>query len=132
MPVLSGPDLRSVNSNHYTLSPLNPYCGLAVLLVDHGAVSASENFSTMLVDAHRVKVVGRQSAGTNGNNTRVQLPGDILVVYTGMEVLHTNGSQFHGIGILPDVVVEPQAQDFADGRDRALEVAIQTLHQMGP
>jgi len=132
VPVLSGPDLRSVDSTHYTFSPLNPYCGPAVLLVDHGAVSASENFSTMLVDAHRVKVVGRRSAGTNGNNTRVQLPGDILVVYTGMEVLHTNGSQFHGIGILPDVVVEPQAQDFADGRDRALEVAIQTLHQMGP
>jgi C-terminal processing protease CtpA/Prc len=88
-------------------------------------VSAAENFATMLVDTSRVTVVGRQSAGTNGNITGVQLPG--AFAFTGMEVVHTDGSTFHGIGILPDVEVAPEAGDLRDGRDTTLEAAIAVL-----
>ena len=48
-------------------------------------------------------------------------------MFTGVETLHADGRRFHGIGKLPDVEVEPEALDFAKGRDRVLEAAIETL-----
>ncbi|MBI3950127.1 MAG: peptidase S41 [Acidobacteria bacterium] len=130
IPVLSGPDRRSVDEQQYTLRPLpNGYCGPMVLLVGPKTVSAAENFSIMLVDAKRVEVVGRQSAGTNGNITGVQLPGGFGFSFTGMEVLFGDRRPFHGMGIVPDVEVQPTASDFRDGVDRALQKAIEVLKQ---
>jgi C-terminal processing protease CtpA/Prc len=43
-----------------------------------------------------------------------------------------DGSQFHGIGVVPDFPVEYTAADLAAGRDRDLEVAIQVLHGQTP
>jgi len=127
VPVLSGPDSKSVRSSHYEVDPLNPYCGPMVLLVSAQTLSNAEDFSAQLVGAHRVTVVGRQSAGTNGNITGIQLPGALANSFTGMEVRNVNGSVFHGVGIVPDVNVSYTAQDIADGRDRDLEAAIQVL-----
>ena len=33
VPVLPGPDLRTINSSHGEFDPVNPYCGPMVLLV---------------------------------------------------------------------------------------------------
>jgi C-terminal processing protease CtpA/Prc len=128
IPVWDGPDARSVNSSHYEVDPLNPYCGPLVLMVSPWTFSNGEDFSEQLLGAHRVtKVVGRQSAGTNGNKTGVQLPGAISMTFTGMEVRNVDGSVFHGIGIVPDIAVTYTAQDFAADRDLDLEAALQFL-----
>lgn len=132
IPVLSGPDERSIDSSHLDFNPSSPYCGPMVLMTGPEAISASENFATMLVDAHRVTVVGRQTAGTNGNITGVQLPGAVGFTFTGMEVLHVDGSVFDSIGILPQVFAEPQVQDYVTGGDHALDVAIQTVRGTVP
>lgn len=129
--VFSGPDEVTVDESSYMLNPLSDpsYAGPIVLLVGHASVSAAENFSTMLVDADRVKVIGRQSAGTNGNITGAQIPGAFGFSFTGMEVLHADAakSQFHGIGIVPDTDVVLTAADFRDGVDPELEAAIAWL-----
>jgi hypothetical protein len=127
VPVWSGPDSKSVSSSHYEVDPENPYCGPLVLMVSAQTLSNGEDFSAQLVGAHRVTVVGRQSAGTNGNVTGVQLPGATSQIFTGMEVRNVDGSVFHGVGIVPDIVVSYTAQDFATDRDRDLEAAIQYL-----
>jgi C-terminal processing protease CtpA/Prc len=97
--------------------------------VGHATVSAAENFSTMLVDADRVTVLGRQSASTNGNITGVQLPGAFSLSFTGMDVRHADAqkSVFHGVGIAADVDVTLTAQAFRDGVDPELEAAIDAL-----
>jgi len=132
IPVLSGPDVRSVSTTQYQFNPVQPYCGPMVLLVSTTNISAGEDFAEYLVGAHRVIVVGRQTAGTNGNITAFYLPGGGLFPFTGMEVRTPDGNQFHGIGIAPDVTVQYTAADFAAGRDRDLEVAIQVLHGQTP
>ncbi|WP_437836060.1 S41 family peptidase [Sorangium sp. So ce1153] len=58
--------------------------GPIVLLVGNGTLSAAEHFSLALVDANRVTVVGRGTAGTDGNITGVQLPGQFALSFTGM------------------------------------------------
>jgi len=129
VPTLTGLDQRVLMKDQYPLSPKTgpSFAGPIVLLVGHGTVSAAENFSTMLVDAGRVTVVGRQSAGTNGNITGVQLPGAFAFSFTGMEVLHADGSPFLGIGIKPAMDVQITAADFHNGIDPELVAAISVL-----
>jgi C-terminal processing protease CtpA/Prc len=83
----------------------------------------------MLVDAGRVKVIGRRSAGTNGNITGVQLPGGFGFSFTGMEVRHADAekSLFHGVGIAPDADVPLSPADFRDGLDPELLAAVDWL-----
>ena len=125
----TGPDAKTESMEQYPLQPdaTPSFSGPIALLVGHSTVSAAENFSTMLVDAGRVTVVGRTSAGTNGNITGVQLPGAFAMSYTGMTVLHADGSPFHGIGIVPDVPVVLDAAAFRDGIDPELQAAIAAL-----
>lgn len=134
VPVFTGPDKREVVESNVSLTPLsNPsFAEPIVLLVGHHTVSAAENFSTMLVDAGRVTVIGRQSAGTNGNITGVQLPGLYALSFTGMEVLHANAekSVFHGVGIVPDMEVPLSPSDFAAGDDPELNAAIAYLQTL--
>lgn len=126
-----GLDASAVSESHLDLNPKTSpsYAGPVVLLVGHATVSAAENFSTMLVDAGRVTVVGRTSAATNGNITGVLVPAGFAFTFTGMDVRHAdaNASVFHGIGIVPDVDVPLDAASFAAGKDPELEAAIAVL-----
>jgi len=131
IPVYTGPDQYQISESQYRfLFRQNPsYCGPVVLLVGPRTVSAAENLGIMLVDAHRITVVGRQSAGTDGNITGILLPGGFGFIFTGMEVLHNDRSTFHGIGIVPDVLAAPQAADLPASIDRELNTAISVLKQ---
>ncbi len=132
-PRWTGPDqLDTRELEAVALEPRAPsFQGPIVLLVGPGAISAAENFSMMLVGAQRVRVVGRRSAGTNGNITHLGLPGGGGFIFTGLEVLMPDRSPFHGIGIVPDVEVLPTAADFAAGRDPELLKAIELLNAGG-
>ena len=48
--------------------------------------------------------------------------------FTGTRVLYGDGSRFQQIGIVPDVRVDPEVQDFVAGRDRVLEKAVEVLN----
>ncbi len=117
-------------ATHWTMSPGpgDRFTGPLVLLVGPTTVSAAETISTLLVDAKRPKkVLGRPSAATNGNITYLSLPAGLLFTFTGMEVTHVDGSVYHGVGIVPDVVIRPTAQELATGKDTTLEAAISAL-----
>jgi C-terminal processing protease CtpA/Prc len=83
----------------------------------------------MLVGSGRLMpVVGeRPSAGTNGNNAGISLPGGFGFSYTGMRVLNPDGSRFHGIGIVPTVRTSLTAADLRDGIDRDILAAVGVL-----
>ncbi|UCH93815.1 MAG: hypothetical protein JSV88_26595 [Candidatus Aminicenantes bacterium] len=69
-------------------------------------------------------IVGQPTAGTNGNVNPFTLPGGYRVSWTGMRVLKHDGSQHHGIGIIPHVRVERTIKGVKQGRDEFLEKAI--------
>ncbi len=54
-------------------------------------------------------------------------PGGFGFTYTGMKVLNPNGTQFHGVGIVPDVKVQLTASALRDGVDEVLCAAIAVL-----
>jgi C-terminal processing protease CtpA/Prc len=123
-----GPDRVGLLREQYALGPYQPWTGPIVVITGPGAISAAENFLQMIVGSRRADaLVGRRSAGTNGNITRVSLPGAFLFSYTGMEVRNPDDSQFEGVGIVPDNVVPVSAEEVRDGVDRDLLTAIEVL-----
>ncbi|NMO17399.1 peptidase S41 [Pyxidicoccus fallax] len=129
IPERIGPDHFSLQETLLTLPPLsNPsYGGPVVLLVGPRSASRAEVVATTLAAAGRVTVVGRQTAGTNGDIARLFLPGVVTMSFTGLEVLFPDRSRFHGVGVLPDIEAAPTAADIAEGRDTELLRAIQFL-----
>lgn len=105
------------------------YEGPVVLMVSNKTVSAAECFAQMLVPQDNVVVVGQQSASTNGTITNAWLPGQLQITWTGMDLRNLDGSDFHGIGIVPEHIVEPTAADFAAGEDPELNRALELLGQ---
>jgi C-terminal processing protease CtpA/Prc len=103
-----------------------PYAGPIVVLVGPHSQSQSEHMISFLIDG-KAKLVGRPTSGANGNITGAQLAGGFAVTFTGMEVRHTDGRRFHGIGHIPDVPVEPTLEDLRANKDTVLEAGIATL-----
>ncbi len=134
IPVYTGPNDVSIDEFADKFDPLDmpSYAGPIVLLVGNSTLSAAEHFSLALVDAKRVTVVGRTTAGTDGNITALQLPGQFAMSFTGMDVRHADAqkSAFHGLGIVPDIRVDLSAQAFRDGIDPELEAAV--MHLLTP
>jgi hypothetical protein len=98
-----------------------------VLMVSNKSVSAAECFSQMVMDLDNVTVVGQQSASTNGTITTFWLPGRFEITFTGMRLTNPDGSEIHGIGVVPDVEVVPTPEEFAAGEDPELNAALEVL-----
>jgi hypothetical protein len=126
-PTYDGIDRETTSMEIDDFSPSTPYAGPIVLLVSPSTVSAAEDFSLMLVDTQCVTVIGRTSAGSDGNITGVMLPGSAAFTFTGMEVRHGDDSAFEGIGIVPSMIVAPTVADIASGNDPELAAAISAL-----
>ena len=76
------------------------------------------------------EIVGSPTAGTNGNVNPFVLPGGYRLSWTGMKVLKHDGSQHHGIGILPTVPCEPTIEGIRAGREEVLEKGIEVAMKM--
>jgi len=111
-----------------------PYLGnkKIVYIIDGRAISTAESFLGYIEGYKLATLVGQPSAGTNGNINPFNLPGGYYVSWTGMKVLKHNGSQHHGIGILPNVYVTKTIQGIKDGRDEFLDKAIEIAKQNKP
>jgi hypothetical protein len=55
--------------------------------------------------------------------------GNYMIAGMGMKVLNQDGSQHHGIGILPTHWVIPTLQGVREQRDELLEYAVDLLSQ---
>jgi len=127
-PTWTGPESFDWTREIWDFSPSsNPYTGPVVILTGNYAVSAAECFMQMLVGLENVTVIGQQSASTNGTITNVWLPGQFQIYFTGMRLLNLDGTNFHGEGIQPDIVVTPTPSALAAGIDPELEAALEEL-----
>ena len=127
-PTWNGPEKYSMPFEIWDFMPApQVYTGPIVLLVSNKSVSAAECFAQMIEPLENVTVVGQKSAATNGTITNAWLPGQLQITWTGMDLKNLDGSDFHGIGIIPDITVEPTAEDFANGIDPELIQAIEVL-----
>ncbi len=134
IPVIREPDVRKRTWKllQYTIQPDGRavYAKPVVALIDETTQSSAEDFCMYLKIAGRVTFVGRPTAGCVGNATYINLPGGARFTFTGMRVTWPDGSPVWGIGILPDVSVEPTLPGLKAGRDEILEKGLEILQKL--
>jgi C-terminal processing protease CtpA/Prc len=69
-------------------------------------------------------IMGAPTAGANGNVTRLTLPSDHTLTWTGMRVLKQDGSQHHLVGVRPTLPAAPTVAAIRVGRNEVLERGI--------
>ena len=130
VPIVTRPDREGMEFqfSNWTLEPREPRIrGKVAFLTDGRAISYAETYMGMVEHYKLAEIVGGPTAGTNGNINPFELPGRYAFNWTGMKVLKHDGSQHHGIGILPTVPVTPTLKGVREGRDEVLEKGIETV-----
>ncbi|MDE7413340.1 MAG: peptidase S41 [Muribaculaceae bacterium] len=97
-----------------------------ILLVNGSTFSAAEDFTVLFKNANRGKVVGTPTGGSTGNSIFIDLGwGYTGRICTRHEKL-ADGTEFIGIGIQPDVVVE-ETESVILGKDNVIEEALKII-----
>ena len=97
-----------------------------VLLINGATFSAAEDFAVLFKNAKRGKVVGTPTGGSSGNPIVIDLGwGYYGRICTRHEKL-ADGTEFIGVGIQPDVVVE-ETESVIFGNDNIIEEASKLL-----
>lgn len=97
-----------------------------ILLVNGSTFSAAEDFAVLFRNAKRGKIVGTPTGGSTGNPIFIDLGwGYNGRICTRHEKL-ADGTEFIGIGIKPDVIVE-ETESVIFGKDNVIEEALNLL-----
>ncbi|WP_082893739.1 S41 family peptidase [Rufibacter ruber] len=96
-----------------------------IFLTDGSAISYAESYMSFIEHYKLATIVGQPTAGTNGNINPFTLPGGYSISWTGMKVVKHDGSQHHGVGIIPNVLVEKTIKGVRENRDEFLEKALE-------
>lgn len=131
-PSYEGPDTFSMVQSQYTQQgPTGaPFTLPVTILVGPETQSYAEDLIMILEARHDLTIVGRQTAGSNGNITTTLLPGGLGMAFTGMQVRFSDGNPFHGIGIVADHPSAPSRADAKAGIDRELVDGIAAVRGM--
>ena len=95
------------------------------LIIDGKAISYAESYMGFIEGYKLATIIVQPTAGTNGNINPFSLPGNYSLSWTGMKVTKHDGSQHHGVGIIPNIYVTKTIRGVREGRDEFLEKAIE-------
>ena len=97
-----------------------------ILLVNGSTFSAAEDFAVLFKNAGRGKIIGTPTGGSTGNPIFIDLGwGYNGRICTRHEKL-ADGTEFIGVGIQPDVVVE-ETESIIFGNDNVIEEALKII-----
>jgi carboxyl-terminal processing protease len=105
------------------------YKGRVVVLIDHRSASSAEMFARVMQLEKRGTVIGDRSAGAvmRARFFDYQFGVDVVFFYgasiTDADVVMSDGKSLERVGVTPDEVVLPSAEDLAAQRDPALSRA---------
>ena len=120
-------DIMGHSDMGWEMVPEKPHLGnkKVIFITDGQAISYAESYLGFIEANKLALIIGQPTAGTNGNINMFALPGEMGISFTGMKVVKHDGSQLHGIGIIPDIYLEKTIKGITEGRDEFLEKAIE-------
>lgn len=118
----------------YNTTEINPIASFTynkpiAVLIDKTMISRPEDIAINLKAFPNVVFVGEQTQGTDGERTKIHLPGGGETSFTGQVVRFGNGETFQGKGIIPDIPVQQTIDGIKNNRDEILEKAIEILEK---
>lgn len=111
-------------------SQLPTYEGITIMLIDERTISQSEHTGLFFEAANGTKFIGSQTAGANGDVTNFEIPGNIVLSFSGHDVRHIDGRQLQKIGLVPDLQLKPTIKGIREGKDEILEKAIEYVESI--
>jgi C-terminal processing protease CtpA/Prc len=124
---------RAINKPLMT-KPRGPqFNGNLIVLIDHNSASSAELFAKVIQLEHRGKVIGDHSAGAvmQAREFTEETGTDYKVYYdfsiTSASIVMTDGKSLENVGVTPDELVLPTADDLAAGRDPVLARAAELV-----
>jgi C-terminal processing protease CtpA/Prc len=99
------------------------YRGPVYVLTSPWTCSAAEDFLIPVRAAKRVTIVGEPSCGSTGQPLEFSIYGATARVCTKWDRF-PDGTEFVGVGVVPDIKAAPTKEDVAAGRDAVLETAL--------
>ena len=111
------------------LPGINPITVPVVFLIDAGCISAADFFAAAASYVPSFTLMGQTSCGATGAPDSDTLAASgILFTWSQMQRRYrATGQQIEGIGVAPDMVVEPDPADLVLGIDTMIEAAISHL-----
>lgn len=103
------------------------YSKPVVVITGPATYSAAEDFTGAFKTTGRGKIVGATTGGSTGQPLGYKLPGGGLGFVCSKRDVLSDGTEFVGIGIKPDVEIHPTIQGIQQGRDEVLEKAVEVL-----
>ena len=118
--------------SNWSFPPQQPRLTSNIAYIISGrAISYAETWMGVVEHYQLAEIVGQPTAGTNGNVNPFSVPSGYRISWTGMKVLKHDGSQHHGIGILPTIPFERTLEGVRQGRDELLERAVAAVGGTG-
>lgn len=100
------------------------YLGKVIIIVNEITQSQAEYTAMAFQASKNALLIGGKTAGTDGNISRLNLPGGIETAISGIGVYYPNGKETQRIGLVPDFEIYPTIDGVKNGRDELLEYAI--------
>lgn len=104
-----------------------PFRYPVVLLVNEWTQSQSEFTAMALATIPGAIVLGSQTAGADGNYSRIILPGGFKTGMSGTGIYYPDGRATQRVGIKIDKLVHPTVKGISAGKDELLEAAVKQI-----
>jgi C-terminal processing protease CtpA/Prc len=118
---------RDLQDPPYQGRDLRKFSGPVAMLIDARTFSAADDTAAAFKLMQRGPIVGLASGGSTGQPLGFPLPGGGFARICVKRDSYPDGTDFVGVGVLPDIEVAPTVASVRSGRDPALEVAVKTL-----
>lgn len=105
------------------------YKGRLVILIDEHTISQGETTAMSLRNTPNSIVLGRPSAGANGDVRVFILPGNIKTTMSGLGVYYPDKKPIQRIGVQPDIYMQPTIEGIKEGRGEFIEKAIEIIKE---
>lgn len=105
------------------------YPGDVYILVDRVTQSQAE-YTVMALQQHpRAITIGGQTAGADGNVTRIPLPYGIQAAISGIAIVYPDGRQTQQVGIHRDIEVYQDVEYVLYGKDAIINTALKLIRE---
>jgi carboxyl-terminal processing protease len=101
------------------------YTGKVLILTDNECASACEDFVMPFKVSRRGQILGQSTAGSTGQPFFFNFGNGMSFRVSTKRVFFPDGSQFEGVGVTPDVSLQPSPADMRAGTDVVLNKALE-------